>query len=130
MSLAHSNLHPLAVLGKAPHPTGRLRGYCNTTYAALCALLGKPHEFDLDKVNVEWAFLCNDGTTFHVYDWKLPAIPEDPYDWHIGGSSDSALDAFRRFTGLPVIHARSVLCLPSSRADQQNDSPQAQGQPA
>jgi hypothetical protein len=98
-----SNLHPLAVTGNADYPSGGLQGYCRTNYATLVALLGPPHTRGGDKTNVEWAFRCNNGSTFHVYDWKLPSTPQGDYDWHIGGSSSSsssALDAFERHTGL------------------------------
>ncbi len=98
-----TNLHPLAVLGPAEHPSGGLAGYCRTTYAALLALLGPPHQRDIDgKVSVEWAFRCSNGTTFHIYDWKQPRTPKGQYWWHIGGNSAQALAAFSRHTGLPA----------------------------
>lgn len=93
----------LAVLGKAHDPSGTcLRGYCHTTYDILHALMGPPHLLSGDKTNVEWAFRCNDGTIFTVYDWEESAIPAGRYAWHIGGSSDAALRAFHRFTGLNI----------------------------
>ena len=96
------NLHPLAVVGHARHASGCLRGFCKTTFACMVATLGQPHSYDIDgKVNVEWAFQCADGTTFHVYDWKTSAIPTTEYNWHIGGNSHQSLDAFTRHTGLP-----------------------------
>lgn len=100
----NTNLHPLAVLGPATDYGGSLAGYCRTTYAILCSLLGEPHFLSSadDKVNVEWAFRCADGTTFHVYDWKLPAVPTADYHWHIGGNSAQSLKAFSRYTGLPI----------------------------
>jgi hypothetical protein len=99
----NTNLHPLAVLGPATDYGGSLVGYCRTTYATLIATLGPPRNHDIDgKVNVEWAFRCADGTTFHVYDWKLPAVPTDDYHWHIGGNSAQSLKAFARHTGLPT----------------------------
>ena len=101
-----TNLHPLAVTGPADHPSGSLAGYCETNYATLLALLGDPHQRDIDgKVNVEWAFQCQDGTTFHVYDWKEPCVPTGRYHWHIGGNNPRALDAFHRHTGLPTAEA-------------------------
>jgi hypothetical protein len=96
------NLPPLAVLGRAKYPQGSLQGYCTTTYAALVALLGEPHIRCGDKTTVEWAFCCNDGTVFTVYDWKLSATPLNEYQWHIGGNGQ-ALAAFQRFTGLQTI---------------------------
>jgi hypothetical protein len=140
MPLTDPKLHPLAVLGKAPEPCGCLKGYCNTTYDSLVALLGQPHTHRGDKTTVVWAVRCNDGTTFHVYDWKLPSTPKGPYDWHIGGSSSSALVAFHRFTGLPVtpldVESYQVAYVwnPNSifpsDAHQQSNSTQAQDQSA
>lgn len=105
-----SNLHPLAVIGPAHHVSGSLAGYCRTNYTTLLALLGEPHERDIDgKVNVEWAFRCQDGTTFHVYDWKEPSIPREDYWWHIGGNNAQALQAFSRHTGLPATPDTSLL---------------------
>ena len=95
-----SKLHPLAVLGPAEHPQGGLVGHCRTTYATLVALLGEPHIHCGDKTTVEWAFRCQNGTVFTVYDWKTCGTPQGPYDWHIGGNSPDALAAFTRFTGL------------------------------
>lgn len=100
--MTSSKLHPLAVLGRADDPIGGLKGYCCTTFANLVALLGKPHEHDRDKITVLWAFRCADGTIFHVYDYKESFTPIGPYDWHVGGSSEKALTAFTRFTGLPT----------------------------
>lgn len=104
-----SKLHPLAVIGPTNELGGRLKGYCYTTYSALCVLLGPPHVEYGDKTTVEWAFSCNDGTVFTVtgsqiyaYDWKQSSTPTAEYRWHIGGS-DKALDAFHRFTGLNTI---------------------------
>lgn len=108
--MTSSKLHPLAVTGPADYPSGSLAGYCKTNYATLLALLGEPHHRDIDgKVNVEWAFQCQDGTTFHVYDWKEASIPRDDYWWHIGGNTAQALKAFSRYTGLPVTRDTSLL---------------------
>ena len=119
--MATTNLHPLAVLGPAEHASGSLCGYCRTTYATLIATLGPPHNHDIEgKVNVEWAFLCADGTTFHVYDWKEePAVPFDgalggrhlgcqEYWWHVGGNNARSLAAFSRHTGLPITRTRDA----------------------
>lgn len=96
-------LHPLAVLGPATmrDDKGCLQGYCPTTFSVLVALLGEPHARNGDKVNVEWAFRCNDGTVFTVYDYKQPSIPTGEYRWHIGGTG-RPLEAFTRHTGLQV----------------------------
>lgn len=139
MPLTDPKLHALAVLGKAPEPSGGLKGFCHATYDNLVALLGQPHTHCSDKTTVEWAFRCNNGSTFHVYDYKELATPKAPYQWHIGGSDYHALAAFHRFTGLPVealdpdAYMTSYVWLPSifpSDAHQQNDSAQAQGEPA
>lgn len=102
--MATTNLHPLVVLGPADDYGGSLVGYCRTTYATLIATLGPPHQHGSidDKVNVEWAFRCADGTTFWVYDWKTPAVPIELYDWHIGGNNARSLAAFSRHAGLPI----------------------------
>jgi hypothetical protein len=95
-----SNLHPLAIAGKADYPSGSLVGYCHTTYAHLVACFGPPHTRNGDKTTVEWAYCCANGECFHVYDWKLEATPQCSYDWHIGGTHSDALKAFERVTGL------------------------------
>lgn len=105
-------LHPLAVLGRG-EPQGGLQGYCNTTYAALVALLGDPHHRNGDKTTVEWSFRCANGTEFHVYDWKLEATPMCDYDWHIGGTGQP-LEAFERHTGLRTISLANRLLLDTS----------------
>ncbi len=92
-------LHPLAVLGPAEDPEGGLVGYCTTTFAELKTILGEPHIRNCDKVNVLWAFRCNDGTVFTVYDWKESVTPLTNYRWHIGGTGRT-LEAFMRHTGL------------------------------
>lgn len=93
--------HPLMVVRKSDHPIGCLQGYCWTTFTELVARLGQPHIERGDKTTVEWHYECQDGTCFHVYDWKEHATPAAPYLWHIGGTSRRALDAFSRHTGLP-----------------------------
>lgn len=105
MALTTSNLHPLAVLGPAPHAAGSLQGFCTTTYSNLIALLGEPHVHRGDKTTVEWAFRCHNGTVFTVYDWKEIATPTGPYPWHIGGHGDP-LTAFSRYTGLETTPMR------------------------
>jgi hypothetical protein len=95
-----SNLHPLALVGKADFSGGSLQGYCHTTYAHLIACFGPPHTCNGDKTTVEWAYRCANGETFHVYDWKLLATPLSPYNWHIGGTHPDVLKAFERVTGL------------------------------
>lgn len=98
-----ANLHPLAIISQGGFSEGCLRGFCRTTFACMVATLGQPHAYDIDgKVNVVWTFRCADGTTFSVYDWKQSAIPAEAYNWHIGGNSPRALDAFTRHTGLPT----------------------------
>lgn len=105
MTPTSSNLHPLAVLGPAPHACGGLQGFCTTTYANLVALLGEPHTRNGDKTTVEWAFRCQNGTVFTVYDWKETITPTGSYSWHIGGQGDS-LAAFSRHTGLETTPMR------------------------
>lgn len=99
MTTNNSKADPLMVLGKADYAPGGLQGYCTTTYATLVAILGEPHYQGGDKTNVEWCYRCADGTVFSIYDWKLPSVPINEYQWHIGGSG-KPLAAFQRFTGL------------------------------
>lgn len=99
-----TNAHPLMVVSTGGGYGGSLAGYCLTTYSALRALLGEPHHRDIDyKVNAEWTFLCQNGTSFSVYDWQEKSIPKGDYWWHIGGNSSRSLEAFTRMTGLPAI---------------------------
>lgn len=100
MTTIVSNLPDPAVVGRCEPYDTRLQGYVRTTYAALFALMGKPHETDGDKVTVSWAFQMNNGEKFTVYDWRQYSTPEGQYDWHVGGTSAKALQAFQRFTGL------------------------------
>jgi hypothetical protein len=104
-----SNLHPLAVLGRAPSPGGTsLQGYCTTNYTVLLALIGEPHVHMGDKTTVEWCFRCHNGTVFTVYDWMESTTPTGDYAWHIGGNSPEALAAFERHTGLKTQALRLV----------------------
>ncbi len=98
-----SNLPSIAVLGRGNANGTCLRGHVRTTYQALYALLGEPHERNGDKTTVFWCFEMNNGECFTVYDWKEISTPEGNYDWHIGGHSFEALNAFQRFTGLRLI---------------------------
>ena len=99
---APDKLHPLAVLGPASDALGCLQGYCTTTFSELTARLGEPHTRYGDKTTVEWAFRCNEGTVFTVYDWKQTSTPVSPYRWHIGGTGQP-LKAFMRHTGLTAV---------------------------
>ena len=96
-----TNAHPLMVVSTGGCYGGSLAGYCLTTYSALRALLGEPHHKDIDyKVNAEWTFLCQDGTSFSVYDWKEKSIPKGDYWWHIGGHQPEAVAHVKEVLGV------------------------------
>jgi hypothetical protein len=67
------------------------QGHVTTTYDALVATFGEPHERGGDKVNVEWVLLI-DGVVVTIHDWKEEILPMGVYDWHIGGSSDTSVE--------------------------------------
>jgi hypothetical protein len=94
------NLPALDVLGKGSSDNTSPQGTVHTTYGALVALLGKPHEHNEGKTTVFWCFEMNNGESFTVYDWKMAVTPKKEYAWHIGGNSVKALEAFHRFTGI------------------------------
>lgn len=62
-----------------------LQGHVKTNYETLRSFFGSPNIGPGDKTNAEWAISFPDGTIATIYDWKLNAIPENDYDWHIGG---------------------------------------------
>ena len=95
-----TNLSPLAIASKGEPWGTSLQGYVKTTFAALVATMGKPHECNGDKVTVQWCWKLENGESFTVYDWKQCSTPKGEYQWHIGGHSEAALAAFQRFTGL------------------------------
>ena len=97
-----TKLSPLAIVSKGEPWGTSLQGYTKTTFAALVATMGKPHSRNGDKTTVEWSWKLENGESFTVYDWKERSTPEGIYMWHIGGHSQQALAAFRRFTGLPA----------------------------
>ena len=92
---------PFIAVASEGEPWGTsLQGYVKTTFAALVATMGKPHECNGDKVTVQWCWTLESGESFTVYDWKQCSTPKGEYQWHIGGHSETALAAFQRFTGL------------------------------
>lgn len=95
-----SKLSPLAIVSKDKAYGTSLQGYVKTTFAVLVALMGEPHCINGDKTTAEWGWKLENGQSLTVYDWKRGATPEGLYNWHIGGHSQAALVAFKRFTGL------------------------------
>ena len=70
-----------------------LQGYVSTTFDKLVKLLGDPDEGSADgKTKAEWTLEFIDGTVATIYDWKMPRIPTELYEWHIGGKSTKAVD--------------------------------------
>ena len=67
------------------------QGHVTTTYDALVATFGEPHERGGDKTNVEWVLLI-DGALVTIYDWKEDRVPHREYQWHIGGHSTNAVE--------------------------------------
>lgn len=78
-----------------------LQGRIDTSYDVLCETFGSPNsEGDQYKVQVEWMIQFSDGTYATIYDWKMSeeynggdgVEPKDITDWHIGGTTHSAVD--------------------------------------
>ena len=82
-----------------------LQGYAKPTYAELVKKLGEPHQGKSGdgKVTVEWCFSYEDEL-FTVYDWKEGTTPDQPYWWHIGGTSPTSLHAFTLASGIDAIN--------------------------
>lgn len=83
-----------------------LQGYCEegTTYAELVACFGEPHsDGDGYKVDAQWILQFSDGTVATIYNYKSGKnyLGDDEgacvenligSDWHIGGTSEKAVD--------------------------------------
>lgn len=84
------------------NPTGCLQGYVEGTwhYADLVAKLGEPTYSDgYDKTKAEWIieFDDKDVTTASIYDYKQYGVPlSEITDWHIGGTSQTAVELVNR----------------------------------
>jgi hypothetical protein len=72
-----------------------LQGYVQAYYHQLVEVFGEP-EAGGDKTTVEWCLSFEDGTVATIYDWKEYHTPMGPYDWHIGGKSQKAVDRVTR----------------------------------
>lgn len=78
-----------------------LQGYIETSYADLVACFGEPNcNGDDYKVQKEWMIKFSGGVYATIYDWKegdnycgegQGTHYTDVTDWHIGGSSSSAV---------------------------------------
>ena len=80
-----------------------LKGYVNTTYDKLVAILGKPSYTDADpyaKGSCEWNLTVkvedpydSDDYTYEdisIYSWKYGCIPVEECSWNVGGFSFEA----------------------------------------
>ena len=77
-----------------------LRGYLTATFNEMVEKFGEPFEGDGYKTSVEWAMEFDDGTIATIYDWKTksPSLtPYEPYQWHIGGNNEKALEYILNF---------------------------------
>ena len=68
-----------------------LQGYVHAYYHQLVEVFGEP-EGGGDKTTVEWCLSFEDGTVATIYDWKEYDTPLGLYAWHIGGTSQRAVD--------------------------------------
>lgn len=72
------------------------RGEVTTTFNELCSIFGPPfrgpNDAQNDKVSCEWRLKFADGTIATIYDWKIGYTPMAPYEWHIGGHTNDAVD--------------------------------------
>jgi hypothetical protein len=96
-----------------------LQGYVKATAPLLESLLGPIMEDPYgDKSLGSWVIekapdLKTDaGSTkplvATIYCWKTDSIPSGQYEWHIGGTSNEALELVTEVTGLSVHTARKV----------------------
>ena len=67
-----------------------LQGYITTDYTTLFATFGESMGSG-DKCTQEWILVGQDGTVATVYDWKVSRTPMGLYRWHIGGTSQKAV---------------------------------------
>lgn len=68
-----------------------------TTPQKLIDKLGEPEYFcndGLDKTNMDYSLITDDGIEFTIYDWKeyTPLQMNTKYDFHIGGFNRSDCD--------------------------------------
>ena len=79
------------------------QGSVVATREEMLKTFGAPTFDDLesgDKVTIEWDLTFSDGTVATIYDWKRIECGEepwaiglfDPFEWHIGGNSERAVD--------------------------------------
>lgn len=68
-----------------------LQGYVTAYYHELVAVFGEPDYLGGDKTTVEWCLEFDDGTIATIYDWKEYETPMGRYQWHVGGTSKSAV---------------------------------------
>jgi hypothetical protein len=77
-----------------------LKGYITATFDELVETFGSPGIGDEFKIDAEWVVEFDDGTIATIYNWKdgrnylgdEGSPVEDITDWHIGGTSQRAVD--------------------------------------
>ena len=69
-----------------------LQGYIRAYYHQLVEVFGEPDLTNGDKVTAEWCLDFEDGTVATIYDWKEYETPMGLHRWHIGGTSQEAVD--------------------------------------
>ena len=70
------------------------QGYIYTDFEELVAVFGPPLMGDGTKTLVEWVLMI-DNVVITIYNWKTQHVPDDPYNWHVGGHSLKALEKLR-----------------------------------
>ena len=63
-------------------------------YEDVVKAFGEPtcsYSYD-EKVTVEWCLKFEDGTVATIYDYKTYNTPMYPYQWHIGGFNQKAVE--------------------------------------
>lgn len=89
-----------------------LQGYIKTDYATLVATFGESMGSG-DKCTQEWILVGEDGTVATVYDWKEYETPRGLYQWHIGGTSQQAVqlvqDALKGYAKRSIVGSWSTV---------------------
>ena len=71
-----------------------LQGYIHTSFDRLVDTFGQPTVSDScdGKTRVEWRLRFSDGTIATIYDWKESVGLESVNQWHIGGTTNQAVE--------------------------------------
>lgn len=76
-----------------------LQGCIRTTFDALEKAFGEPlyPKSGDGKVICEWILEFTDESIATIYCWKVPQVPMEEYDWHIGGHSEKVVEYVKYF---------------------------------